>query len=251
MVILPDLRNIKAEMVISNGQIIAQKGKTLVSPRKHIYSKSTMRSVHLSRKLKPADFQVHVHGEDKPVNVRVINQVTGLVTREEKITMTPENGLLEVDVERDILKAAFIDRTNKPGTMFTGFIKGFNLKKGAIATSATRGLSGIIVVGTNDKDIAGAANRIVVLQGGAVVYAEDKVLAELPLSIGGYISNLPIEAVRKKRQEIQQIVTELGISLSDAHLTLAGLTTNVIPFFRICESGLMDIGKGELVDMLV
>ena len=251
MVILPDLRNIQAEMVISNGQIIARKGQILVPPRNYIYPKSTMRSIHIPRKLKPADFQIRVQGEDMPVTVRVINQVTGVVTREEQLTIIPKNGLLEADVERDILKVAFIDRTNSPGKMFSGFVKGFMLKKGALASSATRGSSGIIVVGANDGDMAGAVNRVKALQGGTVVYAEGKVLAELPTPIAGFISDLPIEEVSQRREDIQQKATELGVSLPDAYLTLVSLSTNVIPFLRICEAGLLDIGKGELVDLLV
>lgn len=251
MVILPDLRNIEAEMVISDGQIIARKGRLLAQPRKHTYTRSVFRSVHIPGKLKPADFEIHIQGGDKPVAVRVINQATALVTREEQMTMIPKTGLLKADLDRDILKVAFIDRTNNPGKMFTGFIKGFNLEKGAFATSATRGLSGVLVVGITDEDMAGAVNRVIALQGGSVVYARGEVLAELPLSIGGYISDLPIKEVKQRREEIQRIVTELGVSLPDAHLTLAGLTTNVIPFFRICESGLMDIKKGELVDLIV
>lgn len=251
MVILPDLRDIEAELVISNGQIIARKGEILVPPRRHRYPPSILKTVDLPRKLEPVDFQVQVQGGDRPVTVRVIKQVTGLVTKEEQLTMTPENGLLEADVERDVLKAAFIDRANRPGKMFTGFVKGFNLKKGAFASSAPWELSGIIVVGAKDEDMAGAVNRIITLQGGAVVYADGEVLAELPLPVAGYMSELPIKIQRQIYEEIQEKVTYLGTSLPDAYNTLGILTTTFIPFMRICEAGLMDIGKGEIVDLIV
>ncbi|MFC1925278.1 adenine deaminase C-terminal domain-containing protein [Chloroflexota bacterium] len=251
MVILTDLRNIEAEMVISNGRIIAQRGKILVPPIRHHYPKSLTRIVPLPRKIKPADFKIRIQGTDKQVTVRVINQVTDIVTREEKVDMTSQNGFLEADSERDLLKVAFIDRASNPGKMFTGFIKGFGMKKGAFASSAPWDLSGIIVVGARDEDMAGAVNRIITLQGGTVVYNKGQVLAELPLTIAGYISDLPTETVNHRSEEIQHKLTELGTSLLDANLTLTALTTSVIPFLRICESGLMDIGKGELVDLIL
>jgi len=250
MVLIPDLRTIQAEIVISNGQVITQNGEITIPPRKHAYSKSALRSVHLPKKLKPDDFHIHVEKGDTPVTVRAIHQTTDLVTKEKQITITPKGGLLEADVEGDILKVAFINRTNNPGKMFVGFIKGLKMRRGAFASSAVWSSSGIIVVGTNDEDIAGAVNRVLALQGGAVVYADGKVLAELPLPIAGISSDLPIETLYQKYMEIQQSMVELGTWLSEAHLTLTALTTGSIPFLRICDAGLIDIKKGKLVDLI-
>jgi adenine deaminase len=220
-------------------------------PRKHFYPKSVLRSVHIPRKLKPDDFHIHVESTDTPVTVRVIHQVAELLTREEQIAITPKDGLLEADVDRDILKVAVIERTSNPGKMFTGFIKGFKMKKGAFASSCTWALSGIVVMGTNNEDMAGAVNRIFELQGGIVVYDGGKVLAELPLPVAGVASDLPVEVTYEKLKEIQQKSTELGTWLPDMHLTSTALTTGSVPFFRICEAGLVDIREGKLVDLLV
>ncbi len=95
-----------------------------------------------------------------------------------------------------------------------------------------------------------AVNRVIGLQGGTVICADNKVLAELPMPIGGMISDLPQEIVSQSRDEIQQKVTELGVPLPDAHLTLTTLTTPAIPFFRICESGLIYVREGKMVDLL-
>ena len=96
-----------------------------------------------------------------------------------------------------------------------------------------------------------SANRVLTLQGGAVVYAEGEVLTELPLNIGGITADLPVEVVSQKLEEIQQKATEMGTWMPDAHFSLTALTTVFIPFFRICEAGLMDIKRGELVDLIV
>jgi len=251
MVIIPDIRTIQAEMVISNGQVIAEKGKILVPPRKHNYPKSTMKSIHLPRKLKPADFHIPVAGRDTPVTVRIINLIDEMLTREEQITITPKNGLLEADAERDILKVAVIERAYDPGKMFTGFVKGLKLKKGALASSALWELAGIVVVGTNDEDMAGAVNRVRALQGGAVLYAEGKVLAELPLPIGGFLSELSVEEVYQKGEEIQQKATALGTQLPYFQGSVVHLTTGAVPFIRICEAGYVDIRGEKIVGLIV
>ncbi|MFC1924028.1 adenine deaminase C-terminal domain-containing protein [Chloroflexota bacterium] len=251
MVIIPDMRTIKADMVISNGQIIAKGGKILMPPRRHVFPESTLRSVHLPRNLKPTDFHIPVEGRNTPVTVRVIHQVTELVTKEEQVDITPRDGLLEADLERDILKVAVIERTHNPGKMFTGFVKGLKMKKGACASTAIGESSGIVVVGADDEDMAGAVNRIRALQGGVVVYAGGKVLAEIPMPVGGFMSDLPIEIVYQKIGEVQQKATELGTWLPNFQGSLNQLATGSVPFFRICEAGYLDIRKGELVDLIV
>ena len=129
MVLIPDLRTIQAELVISNGQIIAEKGRILVQPRKHIYSRASRRSVRLPGKMVPEDFRVQVEGDNTPLKIRLINLVGGALSREEQITVTPKEGLLEADIENDILKVAVIERASGRGKMFTGFIRGFGLRR--------------------------------------------------------------------------------------------------------------------------
>jgi adenine deaminase len=89
------------------------------------------------------------------------------------------------------------------------------------------------------------------LQGGTVVYTGGKVLAELPLPIGGKISDLPLEELCRQSDKLQQRATELGAIPPNVHISLSALTTGAIPFFRICETGLMDIRKGEIVRLMV
>jgi adenine deaminase len=249
IVIIPALGTIQAELVISNGKVIARKGELLSSPQKYYYPQWMRRSVQLSNKFTPADFAIHAEKRDEPIKVRVINMVTNLVSQEAQVALTPVNGELKADVEEDILKIAVIDRTNQPGKKFVGFVKGFQLKRGAVASTLAWDLSGIIVVGANEEDIASAVNRTIELQGGIVVCAEGKILAELPLTIGGFLSELPLETIMEKLAEIQQKANELGATFPDVHLSLTVLTSPAIPYFCICESGLIDIRDGKIVGL--
>ena len=250
IVVIPNLRTIRAELVISNGKVIAKNGQLLVPPKKYPFPASARRSIRIHRRFEPADFNIPVKGE-APVTVRIIELVTDLVTREAQVTITPSQGWLEGDVSRDILKVAVVATAGQPGKMFVSFIKGFRLKKGAIATSGAWDMAGIVVVGTNNEDIALAVNRIVELQGGTVLCADGEILAELPMSIGGQISELSIEEVSQRMEKIQQKATELGVPSSRVYLTLSTLTTAAIPFLRICESGLIDIRESKIVDLIV
>jgi adenine deaminase len=146
ILIIPDLQTIQPELVISNGQVIAQNGQSLVTPRKHRYSKLARNSIRITRKMKPQDFRISVGDVSKEVEVRIINQVTELVTQEERVTMRPTGGLLEADVGQDILKVAVIDTVNEPVKMFVGLIKGTKMSSGAFATTTSWGLAGIVVV---------------------------------------------------------------------------------------------------------
>ena len=133
--------------------------------------------------------------------------------------------------------------------MQVGLIKGFGLKSGAIACSAAWDTSDIIVAGTNDEDMAGAVNRIRTLQGGAVVYENGESLAELPLPIFGIMSDLSIETITQKLQEIKNAVSQLGVHFPDPLLTLITLTGAAIPYLRICEEGLVDIKTGQTLGL--
>lgn len=251
MLIIPDSRTIKAEYVISKGKIIAREGNLIVSPRKHVFSKDSLNSIHLLRKLKPSDFFIQVKKKFSNVNVRVIDQVTDLVTKELIISLPVIDGEIKQDVSRDILKVAAIDRRYSPGKIFVGLIRGFNLSTGALACSAAWDTSDIIVVGENDKDMAGAVNRIYALQGGAVVYSEGKILAEIPLPVFGIIADMPMKTLAKRMEEITKVIKDLGFPFDNPLLTLVTLTGAAIPFLRICEEGLVNLKDGKTLGLIV
>jgi len=211
LVIIPDIQTIGAKVVISNGSVVAQSGKLLTAPRKHTFTKKSLNSVKLSQEMKPSDFIISAAEDADTVNIRVINMVTDLVTAQLEMQWPVANGQLMPDFDQDVVKVAAIDRTHNPGEIFVGLIKGFGLKSGAIACSAAWDSSDIIVVGTNDADMAAAVNRIYVLQGGAVICENAEILTELPLPVFGIMSDLPIETIVQRLQEIKKAASDLGV----------------------------------------
>ena len=251
IVIIPDLRTIRAEYVISNGQVIAKNGQLIIQPRKYAYPKSMQNSIHLPRDFDANDFAIRVDGRHKQVKARVIDQLTNLLTREAIIDIPVSDGQLRSDASKDILKVAAIERSYLPGKTFVGFIRGIGLKRGAIATSTAWDSCDIIVVGANEVDMAQAVNRLKELDGGIVVCANSKILAEISLPIGGMFCTEPLETIAHKLDDIQQTATNLGCTSPDIRITLSILSTPAIPFFRICEHGLVDLRQNRFVDLVV
>ncbi|MDP2724907.1 MAG: adenine deaminase C-terminal domain-containing protein [Syntrophales bacterium] len=251
MLVLPDLRTIKAEYVISGGKIAAQKGKVLVEPRKHVYSKASLNSVHLPSELKPEDFSIKINGDILTKKIRIIDQVTDLVTKELTMVMPVIDGEIRADVKQDIIKVAAIDRTHNPGRSFVGLLRGFHMRSGAFATSVAWDTSDIIVVGVSDADMSLAVNRIHALQGGTVVCADGIIIAEFPMPVLGQISDLPMEELSRKMEEIEDAVKGLGVPFANPFLTLCTLTGAAIPYLRICEEGLVNLKDGKTLDLVV
>jgi len=250
IVIIPDLRTIQAEYVISNGQVIAKNGQLVVQPREYAYPKSMQNSIHLPKNFDANDFAIPVESGRSQVKVRVIDQITNLLTREALVDFPVSDGLLRSDASKDILKVAAIERLYLPGKTFVGFIRGMGLKHGAIATSTAWDSCDIIVVGANEADMAQAVNRIKELDGGIVVYAGGKILAEISLPFGGIFCTQPLETIAHKLDDIRQAATNLGCTWPDIRITLSILSTPAIPFFRICEQGLVDLRQNRFVDLI-
>ena len=250
-VIVPDIATIAAQVVVSNGRVIAKNGNLLAAPRSHSFSADSLNTVKLPRQLTPSDFVIRAPENVKNIKVRVMNMVTDLVTAEIEERLPVRNGQIAVDLNKDIVKIAAIDRTHTPGRLFAGLIKGFGLKAGAFACSTAWDTSDIIVAGTVDSDMATAVNRIRSLQGGAVVCKDGKILAELPLPLFGIISDLKMKDLVQQFENVIRAAHKQGIPFPDPVLSLVTLTGSAIPYLRICEEGLVNLKSGKIVSLFV
>jgi adenine deaminase len=251
LVIIPDIATIEARMVISNGRLIAENGNLLISPRKHKFAKKSLNTIKLPREIEPADFMIPAPADAQTVRVRAINMVTDLVTSEVVLTWPVTNGQLPAARDKDIIKIAAIDRAHNPGDLFTGLIKGFGLKSGAVASSAAWDTSDIVVIGANDTDMALAVNRIRSLQGGTVVCEQGKILAELLLPVFGLISDLSLETIDQKFKDVTKAAQNLGVPFPQPILSLITLTGAAIPYLRICEEGYVNLKDGQPMSLIV
>lgn len=247
--LVPDLETIRVECVVSCGRIIARQGKLLVSPRSHTFSEASGNTVSLPRAFTADDFAVRAPDERPTRRIRAMEMVTDLVTREKILDMPVAGGEIAADPEKDISKAAAINRRQVPGRCFTGFIFGFGIHAGALASSGAWDTSDLIVVGADEADMAAAVNRIRETGGGTVAFKDGRVVAELPQPVLGVMSELPMDRIIEANRALKAAAQTLGIGFPDPVLSLMTLTGAAIPFLRICEQGLVDLKTGNTVDL--
>jgi adenine deaminase len=252
IVILPSLTRIECEYVISKGKIVAKEGKSVRHPKKCTYPETVLKSVHVPGRVQLAQFGVLVKGKENSVKVRVMKLIAEIITSEYQVKLPVVDSLLLPDLAQDILKISVIDRQSNTGKTVTGFIQGFGLTSGAVASSYSwaKGTP-IVVIGTNDQDMAMAANRVIDLQGGLVIADKGEIPAELPFPIGGCLPLGPLEKINHTFSDIRRTLRQMGCTLNDPYLTLQTTTGVGLPFFRITVQGLVDLKNQKAVELIV
>ena len=153
-----------------------------------------------------------------------------------------------IDVEYDILKVAVIERHKNTHHIGLGYIKGYGLKSGAVATSISHDSHNIIVVGTNEEEMAAAANRIAENHGGITVMQDGKVLGEVPLAIAGIMSDDSLVMVNSALESAKDEAFRLGVSQDiDPFMTLSFMALPVIPTLRITTRGVFDVNTQRYI----
>ena len=178
----------------------------------------------------------------------VIEVVPGqIVTRKRAERVKIKDGAILADISRDILKLVVVERHKASGNIGLGLVKGFGLKRGALASSIAHDSHNIIAVGASDEDIYTAIKEVERLQGGLVVVADGKVLASLALPIAGLLSDQPLEVVVAKLADVEKQARGLGVTLPAPFATLSFLALPVIPELKLTDLGLVDVAEFKLV----
>ena len=160
-----------------------------------------------------------------------------------------EDGRAVADPERDLAKIAVIERHLGTGRVGLGFVRGFGLKRGALASTIAHDAHNIVVVGVDDGDMARAVQRLADIGGGLIAVADRGVQAELRLPIAGLLSAAPLAEVVGESDACREAAQRLGSTLSSPFQTLAFLALSVIPKLKITDRGLIDVDRFELVPL--
>lgn len=264
VVLVKDLKNFKAEMVIAKGQVIAESGKWKVSLPKFTYPSWATNSVHLKRKLKADDFELRVtsykrrpdcpigHVEGSKVKANVIGVIENQApTRHLTFDIRPINGEIKVDMKRDLAKIALVERHKGTGGVTMGLVSGFGFNaKCAIASTVAHDSHHMIVVGTDEESMAAAGNNLARSGGGQVVVKNGKVIGQVDLKIAGLMSNEKVDVVAKKAETILKGFKSCGCKLNNPNMQLSLLALVVIPELRISDKGLVDVTKFDFIPVL-
>lgn len=247
LVVLDDFESFRVAQVYQAGQKVAE-GQSLLAPRAKAKAHRLRSSVN-----------VQWHGLDLRVaapaarpRIRVIGLVPGqIVTKLLEDEATVADGAVVADPARDLLKIAVIERHQASGHVGIGFVRGFGMKSGAIASSVAHDSHNIVVVGATDQDMLAAVKEVARLRGGQAVVNGEQVLASVPLPIAGLMSDLPLEEVRDRIEAMAAAAHGLGCTLPDPVMTMSFLALPVIPELKLTDKGLVDVTKFQPVSLFL
>ena len=252
LAVFDDLRTLNVKQVYKGGKLVAEDGKMLHQKEKITdWSDEIKERVFHSFHRDPITVEELQLKETTGTHQRVIDMVAHeLITREriEEWKELPDVAK-GVDVSRDIVKLAAIERHKNTGHVGLGFLGKYGLKKGAVATSIGHDSHNLVIAGVTDEDMVLAGNRVIENGGGLAIALDGKVLADLPLPIGGLMADEPVEVVDEKLEHMKKLSVELGISEDiDAFMTLAFISLPVIPKLRLNTYGVVDVEKHQVVE---
>jgi adenine deaminase len=170
-----------------------------------------------------------------------------IITFRENATLAADEAGLMPDLEADIIKVAIIERHGINGNIGRGFVKGFGMRRGAIASSVAHDSHNIAVVGVSDADMALAANRVIEMGGGLAIAQDGQIRAELALPVAGLMSLEPFEEVCAALHVLRAAAKAIGCTLPEPFLQVAFLALPVIPHLKITDQGLVDVDRFSLV----
>ncbi|MDQ2690722.1 MAG: adenine deaminase [Chloroflexota bacterium] len=252
VVLVKDLSDFRADLVIAKGKIISENGKWKVSLPKFKYPSWATKSVKLKRRLKADDFRLQVKGERSQVKANVIGIIENQApTKHLTFDIQPVGGEIKADMERDIAKIALVERHKGTGGITLGLVSGFRFdSKCAVASTVAHDSHHMIVVGTDEKSMALAANTLARKGGGQVVVKDGKVIGLVELKIGGLMSNQKADVVAEKAGTILEGFRACGCTLNNPNMQLSLLALVVIPELRISDKGLVDVTRFNFVPVV-
>lgn len=246
MFLVKDLKDFEPTQVFVNGKEIP---RDLKLPRA-VYPERVMNSVKLNE-LKPQDLVIPAQGDAARVRVlRVVDQTLVTVYDEEQAPVS--EGSVQTDVAADRLKGVTLERYGRGKGYSVGFVRGYGMKRGAIAGSIGQDTQNMVSVGVSDEDICLAVNEVTRMQGGVALVADGEVLARIPMPIFGIMSDKPFTELETEFLNLNEAYKALGGTLTDPCFTLSLLLTlAVIPAGALSNRGLVDVSSGKFLDVVI
>jgi adenine deaminase len=251
ILILNNLTQVDIDSVYAKGKLAAKDGQLLFELPSFSYPDWVTNSVHLGQQLTADDFRLHAP-EGASVTANVIGVIENQApTRHLKKQVSPVNGEVLVDMDNDITKIALVECHKGTGGVTVGLVSGFGFDVPcAIGSTVAHDSHHMIVVGTDEDDMAKAANELARLGGGQIVVRQGEVIGLVELPIAGLMSNEHAEIVAQKASTILDGFHECGCELNNPNMQLSLLGLVVIPELRISDLGLVDVTKFEFIPVL-
>jgi adenine deaminase len=242
ILLVDDLDDFHAGLVILRGRVAAENGILLVDLPKAEYPDWVTHSVHLKRPVVAEDFKIPVEGQRSKVRVNVIGIIENQApNRHLRLDVLVNAGEVHADIQRDLAKAAVVERHSNSGRIQVGLVSGLGLDLPcAIASTVAHDCHQMVVIGTDEKDMALAANTLAETGGGQVVVQNGQVIGLVELAIGGIMSTETAGKVASKANTILKGFRTCGCKLNNPNMQLSLLALVVIPELRLTDKGLVD-----------
>ena len=252
MLILDKLSTISIRTVIANGQVVSQEGKLTASIAPPKYPELTRKSVMLKALPTAEDLTVKTKTNKGNVKVRAIGIIpASAYTNNLEAEAPSKDGKVFSNLDQDVLKIAVFERHKASGNRAVGFVKGFGIKDGAVASTVAHDSHNLVVAGTSDQDMIVAVKELVASRGGMIVVRRGKTLAHVALPIAGLMSDKPVETVAQQVDHLREAWLMLGCTLPSPYMNLALTTLSVIPELRITDKGLLDVVNFKFVNPVI
>ena len=250
MVLLDNLTDLNVQKVFIDGELAAENGAVTQAYTPYTYPEWATHSIHVGETITPATFAIPASADQ--ATVRAIEVIPARVGDYERhVILKAKDGRLESDVDQDVLKAVVFERHHATGKKGFGFVKGFGIRRGAMASTVAHDAHNLLVIGTNDADMALAANTLIQCGGGMCVVCDGQVLGTVPLPIAGLMNDKPVEEIGQAVASLEEAWKEIGCTMPSPFMTMALIPLACLPELRLTDRGLVDCNHFCFVDIEV
>lgn len=251
IVFFNDLNDIRITRTMIDGEVVAENGSMVIDIAPAKLPDCVLNTVHIGSAITPDSFKVKApEAAGETVKTRVIEIIPERVGNYERILELPvKEGCVEADGAQDVMKMCVFERHHETGTKGFGFLKGFGFKKGAMAQTVAHDAHNLLVAGTNDEDMALAANTLIECGGGMCAVADGKVLAVVPLPVAGLMNDLSAEEMAELVAKLDTAWKEMGCVIESPYMTMALVPLACLPELRLTNRGLVDCRTFSFVEL--
>ena len=252
IILTSDLKELPIEIVFARGVKVAEKGSSIIDPVLLKWPNSVRNTVKLEKKLNAENFLIRAPKLKNTAKVKIIGVIENQApTKLLKGVLPVENGFVKGDLDKDICQVALVERHRGTGQITNGFVSGFGYKeKCAVASTVAHDSHHMIIVGTDQENMALAGNHLASIGGGVTVFKDGVELATVSLNIAGLMSDAPARNVAKAADNMVEAMQICGCKINNGYMQHSLLALVVIPELRISDLGLIDVKKFEITELL-
>lgn len=244
--------NFRVLSTFAGGRRITEDGKLLVHYETAVHEPCVLNTMHLKNPIAADSFKLHAPEGAKKVKVIVMETLPYIpFTNQREVELNVVDGVVQCDVEQDVLYIAQVERHGKNGNIGKAFMGGFHIRGGAMASSVGHDNHNIVVMGDNFEDMALAVNHCAELGGGQVIVRGGEIAAEVAYPICGLLSDLPLDALAEKKKELNRVAHEMGTEIPIPFMFLSFICLAAIPAYAITDCGFIDVMTQSVIEPIL